>query len=397
MTCDNTVVTTTEAFTAVFDNHELEIVRDVLAAVMRAGEGRAVVWLVDRGAGSRVWIVEDSGTVTWVRTVCPAGAEIVVPMEAAFVAELWNLAHRCGAATVRLVPEDSTLVASGGGVHVCVDHLGELELDEETLAAVNGTEPVRSLARVRLDAVASAMSILRVHAAPFEHGPAPFVGMKMAGGEIRFTVDWRRLGGGRYTGAMAAEHQGEAGASFFGHQVVRFLEARNWDHDEPEAEVTVTVVHHGGIDADLVRFASSTWGVAAWADRESAVRWCHRVCDALAAAGCEVDGHPRFTNSITFTRHGIEMIARIEPGDTPDGDRVRVLVPMGSGIADNLEVHREINAFNRQWSDVKLVLAVPHLFGCIDVPCGHLDRLGPAIETLVSRHIDLAPMLNVYA
>jgi hypothetical protein len=397
MSCDNVVETTTEAFSLTFEESELAAVRDALTALTRPIEGGAVIWLVDRGEGTRLWLFEDAGTVAWLRTSCARGAAVTVPIEPVLLMEMGSLASVHDTVSLRLVPEDRTLLASAGEVHVCVDHLADLGLDEDTLAAINESEPTEVIARLPLEPLAAAMSILRVHGAAFEGGPPPFVGMKVAGGEIRFTVDWRRFGGGRYTGAVAASHEGEASASFFGHQVVRYLTSRNWDPENSESEVTVSVVDHGGIDTRVVRFATESWGVAAWADRESAVRWCSKVEEVLTAAGCDVDGHPRHVNSIDFRRHGIEMTARIEPGDTPDDDRVRVLVQMGAGIADNLEVHREINAFNGRWSDVKLVLVAPNLYGCIDVPCGHLERLGPAVETLASRHIDLAPMLNVYA
>lgn len=401
MSCDNIVETTTEAFALRIDVAELMRVRDTLGPLMRPTEGRTVIWLVDRGDGSRLWLHHDGATVAWLRNECDGGPEVVVPLESMFVAEMATLAVQHESVTMRLVPEDATLVASAGSIHVCVDHLVDLDLDEDVLAAVNDTDNARAVARLPLEQLASATSILRIHAVPVQGGPPPFVAMKVADGEIRFTADWRRMGGGRYTGAVVAEHEGEASASFFGHQVVRFLQGRNWDPEQSEAEVTVSVVRHGSVATDVVHFSGesseASWGVAAWADRESAVRWCHAVTEALVGAGCEVDGHPRFTNTLVFQRHGIEMLARIEPGDTADEDRVRLVVQMGAGIADNLEVHREINAFNGQWADVKLVLVAPNLVGCIDVPCDHLDRIGPAVETLASRHIDLAPMLNVYA
>jgi hypothetical protein len=65
---------------------------------------------------------------------------------------------------------------------------------------------------VPLAGLTSATTILRIHAGTVEGGLPPFVGMKVAGGEIRFTVDWRRFGGGRYTGALATDHDGEANA-----------------------------------------------------------------------------------------------------------------------------------------------------------------------------------------
>lgn len=398
MNCDDVVETTVEAFSISFTEPELAQVRDVLAHLTRPGEGQAIIWLVDRGTGTRLWIFEDAGTIVWVRTEGHSdGTCAVVPIEPVLLMEMGSLALEHDTVTLSLVPEDSTLVAAAGGLHICVDHLVEAQLDEETLVATAQPEHPHASANVALSTIASAVSVLRVNGAQMDgEGIPPFVGMKIAGGEVRFTVDWRRFGGGRYTGAFAATHEGEATVSFFGHQLVRFLQSRRWDIEDSDASVRLSVEHQHGVDTDLVRVTGTCWGVAAWADRESAVRWNSRVADALTEAGCDVVGSPRFTNSISFHRHGIEMTALIEPGDGPDQDRVRLLVQLGAGITDNLEVHREINAFNREWPEVKIVLSAPNLFGVIDVPCEHLDRLGSAVETLASRHIDLAPMLNVY-
>jgi hypothetical protein len=131
------VDTTTEAFTLTFELLELMAVRETLGPLARPTEARTVIWLVDRGEGTRLWVLEDSGTVAWVRTECEPGDEVVVPIEPALLAEMCSLATDHDRATLRLVPEDATLVAAAGDIHVCVDHLADLDLDEDTLAAVN--------------------------------------------------------------------------------------------------------------------------------------------------------------------------------------------------------------------------------------------------------------------
>lgn len=398
MTDQHRGVATTESFTLTVASDELDAVWEAIVSMRTSDVLGQRAWLITDGT-SRLWIIGEYTTSVWLRFgSAPNDPTATVALPPMFLRQAVILANETGECEIALDAEAGVLSVTTAHEFHCTDFEPGAHFDPRWHpdAHPRGGLPVVS-AHVDGEALNRLMRAVRMHPpnATIDTVP-PFTALELAGGSLRATVDWRRSGGIRFTHAVptSAPVEGEGRVSYLGHFAANFLSDRLFGEDE-----SVTVWFRAE-RPEVLRFDadSGAWGCIVHIDRESALRWYERVVHELTCIGAELESGPsRPRNEIRFQCEGLDFVALIEPGDHASEDRVRLVTPLALGVAENIEVLREVNAFNLRWSEVKLVLEESTLFGVVDVRCHELDRIAGAVLLLMNRHVDLTPMLAVYA
>jgi hypothetical protein len=223
-------------------------------------------------------------------------------------------------------------------------------------------------------------------------GPLPFVEFVFSNGELSARRDWSDFGGPTVTITIPA-----IGA-----------EARKFD-SYPYAlprELFFADIH--GVEGVHLCFSSETpniafldgnsWGLRIELGNEVVYKYRGILVQTLSENEIDVDPDERIGWSPTINCHfnGIDVSVEIVKGIDDQADYFRLSTVVLPDAPWNLEVASEINDWNNQWTNVKLVRHETDLVALRDVTAEEMELMPAAVVDLVEKSKVVAEVVGVF-
>ena len=333
---------------------------DVISAVMsinRTGTNESCVWLTKVPNGPRLWIIRERIVTAWViadgESTDPTFA---LPLPDRFIHHLIEVASDDGGVDIFCNEVEGTIIGRGVNRFISTDHPKDIEFTERDmpyLGRIHGHHVEPAVAAVAMSDMQLFSEIaldLPRNVDLEETRILPFVSMSIGGGQLAWTMDWRRHDAGRTTGAIPARTDGTADVTFYPYILARFLKSRDEDDD---ARIFVDAQ-----DSEYLYIVSDKWGVRVVCDREELARWGGALRTRLTMSEVDVEEHvgERIPDFVPFTLQGQECFASIHVKDDGVTEYVRLTHISTQNTPHSAAVFQEINALNESLYGVRVVL-----------------------------------------
>jgi hypothetical protein len=294
--------------------------------------------------------------------------------------------------------EDVIVARTADGRYLAVDHpisprFTERELPYiETPDYLHDAPVVADISCKDLSFFAEAVSTVPHHVSIREHRLPPFVTISLEDNQFSWTIDWRRQGCGRYSGAAPAVVNGSVTATFYPYNAVQILK---YFEDGGDAKIFID-----GPQAEFAYFVGSDWGFRIRLDREHLAKWMSDLAGALRSAGysyAESD-EGQIPDRLHFTVDGLTCIASIHPSIDADNDNVRLTYIAAHGIAHGTHVYDAINALNDELAGITVELRDGEVRVVLETPAARISDLERYLTTFaqavrkVSAKTDFFPL-----
>lgn len=346
----------------------------VIHGVSRRATDASVVWLTKVSPSRRLWIVRDGGTLVWVSSeAAHSDPEFALPLPEHFVEEMVSLAQTGDEVTLFCDESQDVIVCKAGERYLAVDHPREVEFVSLDRPYVD--EPDRAgmhaLAILEEDDVEAFARGCTNVPPRIDIDLYPSVQVGIGGGQLRWTMDWRRFGLWRVTKSVPARTEGEATVSFFPWLVGRVLSMM--DTSAP------TRMFVSGPDADFVHIVGEDWGVRVDNYPEQMIRWHKPLLNALETAGCQVIPHrgDRFPRHATFMLPGVHhgCGASVGARDDGTGETIVLWYVVASGVYETEGLVERVNMLNAETTGARVVLRDGNVMVLLEFPADDLGNL----------------------
>lgn len=378
------------------------------SALGRHGSDTSVTWVTRGSNGQRLWISSDSIHLTWSTAKAdPNDPHFALPIPDMFINQLLDIGQRklvdeaVNSDEIEIYcngQEDVIVARTADGRYLAVDHpisprFTERELPYiETPDYLHDAPVVADISCKDLSFFAEAVSTVPHHVSIREHRLPPFVTISLEDNQFSWTIDWRRQGCGRYSGAAPAVVNGSVTATFYPYNAVQILK---YFEDGGDAKIFID-----GPQAEFAYFVGSDWGFRIRLDREHLAKWMSDLAGALRSAGysyAESD-EGQIPDRLHFTVDGLTCIASIHPSIDADNDNVRLTYIAAHGIADGTHVYDAINALNDEMAGITVELRDGEVRVVLETPAARISDFERYLTTFaqavrkVSAKTDFFPL-----
>lgn len=368
----------------------------------RHGSDTSVTWLTRGADGRRLWICSDEIHLAWVTAVAEAkDPHFALPIPDMFLGQLLDLCQVSGSLEIFCNEVEGTIIArAGDGRYIAIDHPRTPEFTEREMPYLENPDrshdspAVAHLTTAELVLFADMVMAVPNHVSVREHGLPPFVTVSLDNNTFAWTIDWRRHGLGRTTGAVPARVTGSVTSTFYPYSVIKMLKSN--DHPE-DARIFID-----GPDSEFAYFVTDNWGIRVTLDREHLAKWMAKLGAALGRFGdhYEEQRHHQIPDRIRFDLNGRVCFGSIHQSEDFDHETVRLTHVVATGVHPIGEVLDRINELNQhllgvtiEWRDGEVRLVLETLASHLDNFDSHLDLFSAAV-TKISSTNDFLPLFT---
>jgi hypothetical protein len=371
-------------------------------ALNRHESDSTVTWITRGTDGRRLWITSDDVQLCWFVAMAEReDPHFALPLPDVFVGQLLDLCQVNGDIEIFCNENEGTIVGrTVDGRYVAIDHPRDVTFTKSNLPYIEHPDSahdcpvVAEMTTAETSLFADIVQATPNHVSLGEARIPPFVTISLANDMFAWTVDWRRFGYGRQTGAVPAKVTGSVTTTFYPYNLAKFFKV----HDHP-GEVKVFI---DGPDAEYAYFVGDSWGYRITLDREHLARWMPKLRVALIDFIDEdpAMAHRQIPDRLHFSMDGLSCVASIHPSATVGEELVRLTYFAATGVHETREVFDKINQLNSELVGVSVVLRDGEVRVVLEAPAdnvenfdGHLMTFGEAIKR-VSETESFLPLLN---
>jgi hypothetical protein len=361
---------------------ELIDIQCAAAALIRRNTDKPIVWLTKANAFTRLWVVRQYSTLTWVTADAdPHDPHFALPIPESFLTDLVEIA--AGTGVDLMYNEVEGVIIGKSGEHVvAVDHPVDVffdPLDLPYLTSDFGSHDSPVVATMQMSDVSAFATAVHSHPKVEDHAELrvwPFSSVSIGNGRFSWTNDWRRMGHQRTTGSVPAHTQGMLATSFYPYMVANVIRTYSGEN-----EVRVFI---DGSDADYIYFVGDTWGIRVVNDAEHLARWSSSIRFNLSEAGCKVKKQKseRIPAIISFAIDGAECYASIHQVNDGLEEIIRYTYIASTGTPLTIAVLSKINELNDSLHGVRVTLRDEEVHVTVDFPADQIDAVDSHLASL---------------
>jgi hypothetical protein len=220
----------------------------------------------------------------------------------------------------------------------------------------------------------------------------PFIEFTYSDNWLTAQRDWSHFGGPVVKVRIPARGEGSHSFSAYPHAVARELYFADIYGSDPlyfcfsDSTPNIALIH------------GETWGMRVELGNETVFEHRSSLVDTLSENEIDVDTDERIGWSPTINCHfdGSDVSVEIVKGLAGQPDYFRLSTVVLPDSPWNLEIASEINAWNNQWTNVKLVRHETNLVALRDVVAEELDLTPEAVVDLVKKSKVVAEVVSVF-
>ncbi len=362
--------------------HELLRVVFLMQAINRPPKSGNVVWLTKVTPTTRAWIVTERFVTTWITSdASPYDPEFALPIPDSFIDSLVDVVGVDDGVDIFYNEADGTIVGRAGNRYVAVDHPSGATFTQYNMpyrALPHGTQNDATVAIVNSTDIRLFSEAANNWSGRHVVGEvSPFASIDISNGQFAWTIDWRRSGYERITGAVPATTTGHITTQITPYVVGRLLNA----HDI-EDEVKIFV---GAEDADFLYFAGENWGIRLHIESEMNARWFSPLHRALVNCDVDVDAveSARMPKFITFDIEGHDCYASLHEAEDGYKEFGRLTYVAARNVISTLELYDQLNALNASLTSASVILRDNEVRVICDFPLTELPELSKTVRAFV--------------
>lgn len=379
----------------------LEVSQALMFIGRQGGNTNSHVWLTRIPNGKRLWIIRERMITAWVAADSEsADPDFALPIPDRFISLLVDVAARGGGVDIYGNEVDGTIVGRNGDCYISTDPPKNVKFGEKDMPYLNRihglhTQPAVAEVSIKDLQLFSDIVLDIPQGVEWDRGTvSPFAHMVIGNGQIAWTLDWRRFGSVRTTGAIPAQTRSESTFSVYPYPLARFLRSRD-EHEEAR-------VHVDPENPGYLFVVGDNWGIRVVCDREELARWNDRLRSCLSSVSVQMDTveHEQIPEYIQFTFEGNKCFASIHTHADEMSDYIRLTYVCSTNAPQTPDVLQEINALNSALYGSRVVMRDDEVRVITEFPATSLGDFSShftAFSHAVNRCNDIAVFLPLFS